>query len=268
MSLFLSLYTALDDIFPDAGLVFSTLQTIPNDSNPSPNTLNPSHKKNNFNNQTNHKELSNKRLPLVHDSHQQAQMALMSLFDRGMREAEKRLEVISFLHSVAHSVDHSVADSVGNPSLMNPNDKNRVEIIRAYHTVKNRLQALSRVSSSTCKGLRPNWWIVLSMFVIDAAVRHTLQLRNLQESSVTSSSSTSSSKSSSFNDIHTHSVSSSSMNQSEMDRKEGKVSIMAVEVGVLWEQKVVSAVCECLGVEAVNSLRPGDLTSLRTFFFR
>lgn len=184
------------------------------------------------------------------DSRQQTHMALTSLLDRAMKEAERRLEPASFLHSVAHSVysvettsTSSGITSAAAAAVEKGNHKDRNEVVRGYHTVKNRLLALSRVMPATCCGLRPSWWVMLALLVVDASVRHTLLHMNPTKEFDTK------------NNDHQIITTTPLGDQSIMDSSSS-----------VWEQKLVFVVSECLGGN--DLLRPGDLNSLRTFFFR
>ena len=105
-SLFLGLWTALDDVFPDGMLLSSMLEayvttcsststTLPPQLQPQPQLLATSSSKGSTSKGV--KMESATRPPLATEA-QQVHLTLTAVLDRGVREAEKRLDVISFLH--------------------------------------------------------------------------------------------------------------------------------------------------------------------------
>jgi hypothetical protein len=104
LSLFLGLWTALDDVFPDGMLLSSMLEAYVTTCSPtsttSPLQLQPPLLATSSSKGSTSKGVkmeSATRPPLATEA-QQVHLTLTAVLDRGVREAEKRLDVISFLH--------------------------------------------------------------------------------------------------------------------------------------------------------------------------
>ena len=104
-SLFLGLWTALDDVFPDGMLLSSMLDTYTSQCSTA-NTSSPPQSQpqvvaatgsSKGNSKGVKMEGSSTRPPLATET-QQVYLTLSALLDRGVREAEKRLDVLPFLH--------------------------------------------------------------------------------------------------------------------------------------------------------------------------
>lgn len=225
VSLFLLLWTALDDIFPDAMLLSAILEDPTFSSPPAPihthtrmaPTTSPA---------------GAVRQPLASEG-EQVYAALLALLDRGLREAERTLDALSFL--ARHDPSRGSLESKGEGRA----EREVGAALRQYQTVKNRLLASSNRRIGACPSLNHAGWLVVGLLVVDAAVKFSLFSSETRPPLLLPE------------------------KEEEEEEKEGHGA--SQRVSDLWERKVEAAIPLSLRGD-VHRLRPGDVRSLRTFF--
>ena len=173
VSLFLTLWMALDDVFPDGMLLSSLLESSGQSSFASPNLPPSPHSSSSSSGSSNNKNNKNaskgaERPPALASESQQVHLALCSVLDRGVKEAERRLDVLPFLHRYS---PRSGEEENGN------NSNRRIgDILRQFTAVKNCIIATSNRRMHSIPALHQSGWVVIGILLVDTAVRHSLHL--------------------------------------------------------------------------------------------